>query len=191
MSPTIKTLAGWVLVVLAVGWLLDWQDALQPLRQETANTARLQQREQAPASAIDWVALEKTASHAHAAWLDQLVEVPTTGVFRAIAMERMAELCQSLDIPCQVGATGEKVLELKGLVSATVRVALPLNHPRLHDLLAAIEAGPPLRSIDRLTARSGQVEMHVQTYGILSADLQQARGLGTTGSPTPGNGAQP
>ena len=180
MTPTIKTLIGWVMVVLAVSSLLDWQDRLQLLHDEVASSARLQQRLQSSSSAVDWPKLESAAKLAHAAWLDQLVEVPSTGVFRAIAMERMADLCQGLGVPCQVGATGEKVLQREALVSASVRITFPLNQPRLYDLLAAIETGPPLRSIDRLTVRSGQVEVHVQTYGILSADLQTARNLGNT-----------
>jgi hypothetical protein len=219
MSTSLKTLLGWLLLVAATLWVLDWQDQLVTLQQESQTSDRLRQRLEAPARTTNWVEQASTAREAQNAWLDRLVEVDTTGVFRAVAMERLADLCTSLEVPCQVGATGEKILnapdtgrtgpgqaststsssssnttqrgqagstELPGLVSATVKVTVPLNNPRLQALIHAIETGPTLRSIDRFSVRASRVEMTVQTYGMLSPQMQQLRAQAQPGArPSP------
>jgi hypothetical protein len=213
MSTSLKTLLGWLLLVAATLWVLDWQDQLVTLQQESQTSDRLRQRLEAPARTTNWVEQASNAREAQNAWLDRLVEVDTTGVFRAVAMERLADLCISLEVPCQVGATGEKILnapdtgrtgpgqasssntaqrgqasptELPGLVSATVKVTVPLNNPRLQALIHAIETGHTLRSIDRFSVRASRVEMTVQTYGMLSPQMQQLRAQAQPGArPSP------
>ena len=213
MSTSLKTLLGWLLLVAATLWVLDWHDHLATLQQESLTSDRLRQRLDTPSRTTDWAPLLTTAREAQNAWLDRLVEVDTTGVFRAVAMERMADLCKSVEVPCQIGATGEKILnapaagltgpsqannstttqrgpagpsELPGLVSATVKVTVPLTAPRLQALIHAIETGPTLRSIDRFTVRASRVEITVQTYGMLSPQMQQLRAQAQPGArPSP------
>jgi hypothetical protein len=214
MSASLKTLLGWLLLVAATLWVLDWQDQLATLQQESQTSDRLRQRLDTPARQTDWIEQASTAREAQNAWLDRLVEVDTTGVFRAVAMERLADLCRSVEVPCQVGATGEKILsappeagraganqasannnasaqrgaaspaELPGLVSATVKMTVPLTTPRLQALIHAIETGHILRSIDRLTVRASRVEITVQTYGMLSPQMQQLRAQAQSGART-------
>lgn len=198
MSDTLKTLLGCLLLVALGSAALDWQDTANRLQQESEASQRLRQRLENQARTADWSALAQQAQQAQSAWLDRLVEVDTTGVFRAVAMERMADLCKSVDVPCQVGAVGEKVLStpqdsskpantaagaatakaahnLPGLVSATVRLTFPVNSPGLHKLLTEIETGPILRSIDKFTVRAGRVEMQVQSYGMFKTAMDKLR----------------
>lgn len=204
MSRNLKTLLGWLLVVAGILLVLDWQDAAEQLRQESETSTRLRQRLEQQTRAVDWRVMARTAQDAQDAWLDRLVEVETTGVFRAVAMERMADLCKGLDVVCQVGAVGEKVFnesvgktaagqpditrapELPGLVSATVNVTLPLTSPGLHPLLTEIEKGHVLRSIDRLTVRSARVDLVVQNYGMFMPQLKRLRQAAD-----PASGGQP
>jgi hypothetical protein len=196
MSDTLKTLLGCLLLVALGTAALDWQDTANQLQQESEASHRLRQRLENQARTADWPVLAQQAHEAQSAWLDRLVEVETTGVFRAVAMERMADLCKSVDVPCQVGAVGEKVLStpqdpsqpantaatgkpappsLPGLVSATVRLTFPVNSPGLHKLLTEIETGPILRSIDKFTVRAGRVEMLVQNYGMFKTAMDKLR----------------
>lgn len=200
MSDTLKTLIGCLLLVALGSAALDWQDTVDQLRQESQTSTRQRQRLENQTQTTDWVVLSQQAQQAQNAWLDRLVEVETTGVFRAIAMERMADLCKSLDIPCQVGAEGEKILtplqgapkptvtannaskdsagaggpahSVPGLVSATVRVSLPVSSPGLQQLITEIETGPLLRSIEKFSVRAGRVDIRVQNYGMLQAAKQ-------------------
>lgn len=196
MSDTLKTLLGCLLLVALGTAALDWQDTANQFQQESEASHRLRQRLEKQARTADWPVLAQQAHEAQSAWLDRLVEVETTGVFRAVAMERMADLCKSVDVPCQVGAVGEKVLStpqdpsqpantaatakpappsLPGLVSATVRLTFPVNSPGLHKLLTEIETGPILRSIDKFTVRAGRVEMLVQNYGMFKTAMDKLR----------------
>lgn len=191
MTRNLKILLGWMALVALGSLALEWQETLQQLKQETEGSNRMRARFESHAQAVDWQALSVQARQAQDAWLDRLVAVESTGVFRAVAMERMADLCKSLDIPCQVGAVGEKVLStpvenansgasanaLPGMVSATVRVTFPVNNQGLQALLKEIETGAVMRSIDKLTVRSGRVEILVQSYGIDQAALIKLRAL--------------
>ncbi len=202
MSDTLKKLLGCLLLVAIGSAALDWQDTATRLQQEAEASHRLRQRLENQARTADWTALAEQALQAQNAWLDRLVEVETTGVFRAIAMERLADLCKSIDVPCQVGAVGEKVLSnpqdkpkpalanapdsakttptlLPGLVSATVRLTFPVNSAGLHKLLTEIETGPILRSIDKFTVRAGRVEILVQNYGIFKTAAAKLRSADT------------
>jgi hypothetical protein len=198
MSDTLKKLLASLLLVALGSAALDWQDNAARLQQEAETSKRLRQRLENQTRTADWSVLAEQALQAQNAWLDRLVEVETTGVFRAVAMERLAELCKSIDVPCQVGAVGEKVLSnpqdkpkpilanvpdsaktnptlLPGLVSATVRLTFPVNSPGLHKLLTEIETGPILRSIDKFTVRAGRVEILVQSYGIFKTAAAKLR----------------
>jgi hypothetical protein len=205
MSDTLKKLLACLLLVALGSAALDWQDTATRLQQEAETSKRLRLRLENQTRTADWPTLAEQALQAQNAWIDRLVEVETTGVFRAVAMERLADLCKSIDVPCQVGAVGEKVLSnpqdkpkptlanapdsakinptlLPGLVSATVRLTFPVNSPGLHKLLTEIETGPILRSIDKFTVRAGRVEILVQNYGIFKNDAAKLR--------TPSNQAQ-
>lgn len=189
MSATLKTLLGWLALVALGSLALDWQEAARQSQQEAEASTRVRQRLESQTRALDWPALATKAHDAQNAWLDRLMPVESTGVFRAVAMERMADLCKSLDIPCQVGAVGEKLLStptdktspgtpakaLPGMLSATVRVTFPVNNPGLHTLLTEIETGLLMRSIDKFTVRAGRVEMLVQNYGIDQVALDKLR----------------
>ena len=141
---------------------------------------------------------------AQIAWLDRLPEVTRPGVFRAEAMESLADLCQQVEAPCQVAAMGETATatsgntspaqptpairgggglstpqdakDVPGLVTTSVKISTNLG-PRLMPLLTALEEGSALRRVDRLTVRSGRAEILVKVYGIdagVSQALRQA-----------------
>jgi hypothetical protein len=203
MNSTLKSLLGWILVLAAATYVMDWYDAADQLRQESETSERLRQRTESQTRAVDWHATAETARDAQNAWLDRLVPIEATGVFRAVAMERMADLCTSIGVPCQVGAEGEKVISapnkagamnaevsdgaaLPGLTSATVRVALPTTSAKLRDLIAELESGNDLRSIDKFSQRGARIELTVQTYGMFVPQLEkrrQAPPLPTEGKP--------
>ena len=83
------------LALLIGGWsvTLDWQDELEKIRPERERLERLRQREETAISAIDWAQLSNEAGKAQLAWLNRLPEVSPMGVFRAEALEAMADLC--------------------------------------------------------------------------------------------------
>ena len=195
MSPSLRWLV-WLAVLIA-GWsvVLDWQDELAKLQPERERLERLRQREQSAISAVNWSRLSQEAAQAQLAWLERLPPVVQTGVFRAEAMEGMADLCTRLDAPCQVSAMGETASsrapvsggasqgrgsasegapdELPGLVSTSVRVTTGLGD-KLAPLLREIENGPVLRRVERFTVRSGRADFGVKTYGL---DHQSADAL--------------
>lgn len=196
MSSSLRWLI-W-LALLIGGWsvTLDWQDELEKLRPERERLERLRQREESAISAIDWEHLSQEAGKAQLAWLNRLPEVSQVGVFRAEAMETMADLCKRLDAPCQVAAMGEtstsratqspgnatragssaNAIELQGLISTSVRVTTSLGD-KLMPLLREIENGPVLRHVEKFTVRSGRADFVVKTYGL---DQQTAAAAKTT-----------
>lgn len=174
------------LALLIGGWsiTLDWQDELEKLRPERERLERLRQREENAISAIDWEQLSHQAAKAQLAWLNRLPEVSQMGVFRAEAMETMADLCKRLEAPCQVAAMGETSssrvpppgnasrpgspatpTEPQGLVSTSVRVTTGLGD-KLMPLLQEIENGPVLRKVEKFTVRSGRADFVVKTFGL-------------------------
>lgn len=192
MSSSLRWLI-W-LALLIGGWsvTLDWQDELEKLRPERERLERLRQREESAVSAIDWDRLSREAGKAQLAWLNRLPEVSQMGVFRAEAMETMADLCKRLEAPCQVAAMGEtsssRVLpggntrsgnpaiptEPQGLVSTSVRVTSGLGD-KLMPLLQEIENGPVLRKVEKFTVRSGRADFVVTTFGLDQASATAAR----------------
>lgn len=188
------------LALLVGGWsvILDWQDEISKLLPERERLERLRSREQTALSAIDWKRASQEGGQARLEWLNRLPEVSQPGVFRAEAMETMADLCKRLDAPCQIAAMGETAtprpqtadrpgaggtpmgkdassasVEIQGLISTSVRVStMPGKH--LIALLQEIEDGAILRKIDRFTVRGGSAEIIVKTYGM---DQQQATAL--------------
>lgn len=195
MSSSLRWLV-W-LALLIGGWslTLDWQDELNKLRPERERLERLRQREKSAASAIDWERLSQEAGKAQLAWLNRLPEVSQMGVFRAEAMEAMADLCKRLEASCQVAAMGETSAnriqaagnsaqggrppdnkELQGLVSTSVRVTTGLGNT-LIPLLTEIEGGAVLRKVEKFTVRSGRADFVVNTFGL---DSQTATALKAT-----------
>lgn len=174
------------LALLIGGWAvtLDWQDELEKLRPERDRLERSRQLEERAISAINWAQLSNEAGKAQLAWLERLPEVSQMGVFRAEAMEAMADLCKRLDAPCQVAAMGEtsssriqtsgsatrsgspsNPTEPQGLVSTSVRVTTGLGD-KLMPLLREIENGPVLRKVEKFTVRSGRADFVVKTFGL-------------------------
>ncbi len=193
MSSSLRWLI-WLAVLIA-GWsvVLDWQDELAQLQPERERLERLRQREQSAIAAVNWSGLSQAAAQAQLAWLERLPPVVQMGVFRAEAMEGMADLCTRLDAPCQVAAMGETASsrvptagsasqagdrsgesgDLPGLLSTSVRVTTGLGD-KLVPLLREIENGPVLRRVERFTVRSGRADFVVKTYGL---DHQSAAAL--------------
>ena len=110
--------------------------------------------------------------------------VSQMGVFRAEAMETMADLCKRLDASCQVAAMGETsssriqpqgnaarsgspvtAAEPQGLVTTSVRVTTGLGD-KLMPLLQEIENGSVLRKVEKFTVRSGRADFVVKTFGL-------------------------
>lgn len=191
MKPTMRHLL-W-LVLLIVGWTIamDWHDELRALRPEYERQQHLRAREQQAAQALDWGDIAQQAATAQLAWLQRLPEIPQTGIFRAQAMENMADLCNRLGTPCQVSAMGESATprsapatnatnhpnaastaaDIPGLFSTSVRLSVPLNK-QLLNLLQEIESGPVLRKIERFTVRGSNAEIIVKTFGLELASAQ-------------------
>ncbi|WP_148665183.1 MULTISPECIES: hypothetical protein [Diaphorobacter] len=107
MTPVMRRLIWLALLIGGCSVILDWQDDLDKLRPEHERLERLRAREQSAISAIDWQHASREAAQAQLEWLNRLPEVSQLGVFRAEAMETMADLCKRLDAPCQVSAMGE------------------------------------------------------------------------------------
>ena len=183
---------------------LDWRDASEKLRPERERLEQLKSREQSAMTSVNWQRVAEEALMAQIAWLDRLPEVTRPGVFRAEAMESLADLCQQVEAPCQVAAMGETATatsgstspsqptpairgggglntpqdakDVPGLVTTSVKISTNLG-PRLMPLLTALEEGSALRRVDRLTVRSGRAEILVKVYGIdagVSQALRQA-----------------
>ena len=179
---------------------LDWRDASEKLRPERERLEQLKSREQSAMTSVNWQRVAEEALMAQIAWLDRLPEVTRSGVFRAEAMESLADLCQQVEAPCQVAAMGETATatsvntspaqpapairgggglstpqdakDVPGLVTTSVKISTNLG-PRLMPLLTALEEGSALRRVDRFTVRSGRAEILVKVYGI-DAGVSQA-----------------
>lgn len=211
MKPSLRWLI-W-LALLVGGWsvTLDWQDELNKLRPERERIERSRQREKHAASAIDWESLSRQAGEAQLAWLNRLPAVSQMGVFRAEAMEAMADLCKRQEAACQVAAMGETstsrvqapgnnpqagspsdAKEPQGMVSTSVRVTASLDN-KLMPLLRAVEEGPVLREVEKFTVRSGRADFIVKTFGLDSrtatvlkaaAERQSAEGKAAASAPS-------
>ncbi len=193
MSTSLRWLIWLAVLVGGFSVTLDWQAELEKLRPEHQRLERLRQREASAISAIDWQALSREAAKAQLAWLERLPEVTQTGVFRAEAMEAMADLCKRLDTPCQVAAMGESATsarpstastprsgsanpaEVSGLITTSVRVTTGLGE-QLMPLLREIENGPVLRQVEKFSVRSGRADFVVKTFGL---NPQSAASLGS------------
>jgi hypothetical protein len=93
---------------------LDWRDQSEKLRPERERLERLKSREQNAIASVDWGKVSQDALAAQVAWLDRLPEITQPGVFRAEAMESLADLCKQIQAPCQVAAMGETATATSG-----------------------------------------------------------------------------
>ena len=177
---------------ILVGWgvlLLDWHDEVVKLRPERARLEQLRAKEQSALWNVDWKNALMDAKQAQADWLARLPKVEQTGVFRAQALESIADTCKQLSVACQVGALGENVVAasagnattnsgpadasgltglsgLSGLITTGVRVTVPLQDKNLELLIKTIENDTVLRRIDKAVARSARLTLDVQVYGL-------------------------
>ena len=183
MTPMLKWLiwAG----ALIVGWsvVLDWEAQVAVLLPERLRIAQLHAKEVEAIQGIPWSTQAAKAHDVQVAWLDRLKVVKQMGVFRAEAMEEMADVCGRLEAACQVAALGESVVNtdagsrkgprvvfvIPGLVSTDVRITVGLPGNKLMLLLQEIENGDPIRKVEKLTVRSGRADFVVRTFGIESA----------------------
>lgn len=185
----VSVLVGWVVL------LLDWHDEVVKLRPERARLEQLRAKEQSALWNVDWKSALKDAKLAQSEWLARLPKVEQTGVFRAQALESVADLCKQIGVVCQVGALGENVVAaspggansnsspgtspalsggssgsgssgLSGLITTGVRVSVPLQDKNLEMLVNAIENGSVLRRIDKAVVRSTRLTLDVQVYGL-------------------------
>lgn len=187
MTPMLRRLIWAAALVGALSLVLGWSDEIEALRPERARVEQLRLREENAMRGLDWLALAKQSHEAQLAWLERLPEVGHLGVYRAEAMESMADLCKKLDAACRVAAMGESVEvpalaasgaqglgaqkgrqggPLVGLVSSSVRVSVGLPGNKLLPLLREIENGPVLRRVEKLTVRSGRADFVVKSYGM-------------------------
>ncbi len=160
-----------------VGWsvlVLDWRDEVVKLRPERANFEQLRLKEQSALVNADWQSRLQDAKIAQAQWLSRLPRVEQTGVFRAQALETIADMCKQIDAVCQVGALGENATApakagadgLSGLIATGVRVTIPIQGKQLELLMSALENDTVLRRIEKVTVRSGRATLDVQSFGI-------------------------
>jgi hypothetical protein len=182
MSATLKTLLAWALLLALVPLTLDLHDNLAQVREQAAQSDRMLERIQSRTTTTDWLEQAHIASQAELAWAEKLMPVTSPGVFRAQAIEHMADLCKNANIQCQISAQGEKTnptsataspnantpQTLSGLVGANVRIKAPANSHQLESLMDQIESGKYLIKIEKFTLRSGLVELTVQLYGQLT-----------------------
>ena len=166
-----------VWAAVLVGWsvlLLDWRDEVLRLRPERATFEQQLLKEQSALAKADWKSRFQDAKIAQTQWLARLPRVEQTGVFRAQALETIADLCKQIDGSCQVGALGENATApakagvdgLSGLISTGVRVTLPIQGKQLELLMRALENDTVLRRIDKVTVRSARATLDVQTFGL-------------------------
>lgn len=98
----------WIAILIGVwSMALDWREESEKLRPERERLERLKSREQNAIASIDWKKVSQDALTAQAAWLDRLPAITHPGVFRAEAMENLADLCKQVQAQCQVAAMGE------------------------------------------------------------------------------------
>lgn len=175
-----------------VGWsvlVLDWRDDVIRLRPERVRVEQLRVREQSALLNVDWQERFKDAKAAQIEWLARLPQVNQIGVFRAQALERVADLCKQVDAQCQVSALGETITTpgknnfdgLSGVVAAGTRVVVPLQGRQLEFLLSLLENDVVLRRIDKVVVRSGRATLDVQNYGLLASGRDVARPAGPDG----------
>ncbi len=174
MTPSFRLLL-WAAVL--VGWsvlVLDWRDEVVRLRPERAAFEQLRLKEQSALVNADWQGRLQDAKIAQAQWLARLPKVEQTGVFRAQALETIADLCKQIDVVCQIAALGENAAApgragadgLSGLIITGVRVTAPIQGKQLELLLRTLENDTVLRRIDKVTVRSGRATLDVQTFGL-------------------------
>ncbi len=167
----------WAAVLISWGaLLLDWRDELVKLRPERVRLEQLRAKEQSALWNVDWKASVQDAKLAQSQWLERLPKVEQTGVFRAQALESVADLCKQINAACQVSAMGEKVSSpnlaksnsegLSGIIATGVKVSLPLQDKQLELLMKALENDTTLRRIDKLIAQSGRITLEVQSFGL-------------------------
>jgi hypothetical protein len=167
-----------------IGWgalLLDWRDELVKLRPERVRLEQLRAKEQSTLWNVDWKASVQDAKLAQSQWLERLPKVEQTGVFRAQALEAIADLCRQIDAACQVSAMGERVSSpnlgksnaegLSGVIATGVKVSLPLQDKKLELFMQSLENDTTLRRIDKLFAQSGRITLEVQSFGLDSRAL--------------------
>lgn len=175
-----------------VGWsvlVLDWRDDVIRLRPERVRVEQLRVREQSALLNVDWQERFKDAKAAQIEWLARLPQVKQIGVFRAQALESVADLCKQVDAQCQVSALGETITTpgknnfdgLSGVVAAGTRVVVPLQGRQLEFLLSLLENDVVLRRIDKVVVRSGRATLDVQNYGLLASGRDVARPAGPDG----------
>lgn len=210
MTPMLRWLIWAAALVGMLSLILGWSDEIEALRPERARVEQLRQREENAMRGLDWRELAKRSRQAQLAWLERLPEVDQPGVYRAEAMESMADLCKRLDAACKVSALGEGAeipavqasgtqaatvvkgrsgAALAGLVSTSVRVSVGLPGNKLLPLLREIEDGPVLRRVEKLSVRSGRADFVVKSYGLnasAAADVRRKVPVLTGGS-VPGN----
>lgn len=179
MTTNLRLLV-WAAVL--VGWstlLLDWRDEVTKLRPERVRLEQLRAKEQSALWNVDWKAALTDAKLAQSEWLARLPKVEQTGVFRAQALESIADICKQINAACQISALGESVaaipagaaaktnsLGLSGLITTGVRVSVPLQDKNLELLLKTLENDVILRRIDKAIARSARLTLDVQVYGL-------------------------
>ena len=160
-----------------VGWsvlVLDWRDEVVKLRPERATFEQLRLKEQSALVNADWQARLQDAKIAQAQWLSRLPRVEQTGVFRAQALETVADMCKQIDAVCQVAALGENATApakagadgLSGLITTSVRVTIPIQGKQLELFMSALENDTVLRRIEKVTVRSARATLDVQTFGM-------------------------
>ena len=175
-----------------VGWsvlVLDWRDDVIRLRPERVRVEQLRVREQSALLNVDWQERFKDAKAAQIEWLARLPQVKQIGVFRAQALESVADLCKQVDAQCQVSALGETITTpgknnfdgLSGVVAAGTRVVVPLQGRQLDFLLSLLENDVVLRRVDKVVVRSGRATLDVQNYGLLASGRDVARPAGPDG----------
>jgi hypothetical protein len=184
MSPTLKTLLAWAILIGLFPLTMDLHDNLAQVRQQAVQSDHVLVRIQSRTSSTDWIEQAHQASQAELAWAEKLMPVKSPGIFRAQAIEHMADLCKNANIQCQISAQGEKTnptpatspansngpKTLTGLISANVRVKAPANSAQLQALIDQIESGKYLIKIEKFTLRSGLAELSVQLFGQLSSN---------------------
>lgn len=190
MTPALRWLVWTAILVIGSTVSLDWRDELTKLRPEIERMESLRRREQSAMLSIDWVAQGRLARQAQLAWLNRLPEVQQMGVFRAEAMEAMADLCKQEAAICQIAALGEtsatrvrstlasgipEPQELPGLVSTSVRLTVDLTGGKVTPILRRIETGPVLRQVGKFSVRSGRADFVVKTFGLESDSFSSVR----------------
>ena len=170
--------------------LLDWRDALEPVRREAHAVQAQRARELASMEGLDWIAEASRARDARLEWLSRFIEADTPGLMRVMALEQVKKLCEDAKAGCTISLIGNDThatavapaaprnadaAVLAGTRPIQVKLSFNFVPDALLRLLRSIEAGDKLTSVDRLLISGPRAELQLSVFGVEAAEGRKLR----------------